>query len=66
VIFKSTFALVKPRAACRNRTDDLFITSDLEDVFCRRLASADVPLTCGYSDSLSDGVGRNRMRLAPR
>jgi hypothetical protein len=54
------------RAACRNRTDDLFITSDLGDVFCRRSTSADVPLTCEYSDLLSAGVGQNRMRLAPR
>jgi hypothetical protein len=66
VIFKSTFALVKPRAACRNRTDDLFITSDLGDVFWRRLTSADVPLSCGYSDPSSDGAARNRMPLAPR
>jgi hypothetical protein len=66
VIFKPTFALVKPRAACRNRTDDLFITSDLGDVFRRRLTSADMPMTCAYSDPLSDGVARNRVPLAPR
>jgi hypothetical protein len=53
-------------AACRNRTDDLFITSDRRWVFCRRLASADMPLSCGYLDSLSAGVARNRMPLAPR
>jgi hypothetical protein len=66
VIFKPALALARPRAACRNRTDDLFITSDLGGVFWRRLMSADVPLTCGYPDLLSDGVARNRMPLAPR
>jgi hypothetical protein len=49
-----------------DRTDDLFITSDHICVDWCRLTWADVPLTCRYSDPLSAGVGRNRMRLAPR
>jgi hypothetical protein len=64
--FSVESSLVKLRAACRNRTDDLFITSDRRWVLCRRLMSAAVPLTCEYSDLLSAGVGRNRMPLAPR
>ena len=53
-------------AACRNRTDGLFITSDCICVDWRRLRLADVPLTCGYSDPLSAGVAQDRMPLAPR
>ena len=56
VIPAAAFRLVRCGAAYRNRTDDLFITSDRRYVGWCRLTWANWPLTCGYSDPLSADV----------